>query len=111
MSASGAHGHQELRPPRVVALLRKAQEWRRQLDVGEVETQAEIARREGVTRARVTQVMGLLRLAPEIQQYVLSMMPSAHRPALTERVLRPIARIENPLDQVAQLEELVESVQ
>jgi hypothetical protein len=32
-------------------------EWQRQLDAGEVETRAAIARREGLTRARVTQVM------------------------------------------------------
>ena len=56
----------EPQTPRVAELLRKAIEWRRQLDTGEVRNQADIARREGVTRARVTQVPGLLRLAPEI---------------------------------------------
>lgn len=58
--------------PRVVELLRKAIEWRRQIDVGEVHTQAEIAHREGITRARVTQVIGLLRLAPEVLTHILS---------------------------------------
>ncbi len=42
------------RTPRVVELLRKAQEWRRQLDAGKVASQAEIARPEGITRGRVT---------------------------------------------------------
>jgi hypothetical protein len=56
----------EPKTPRVVELLRNAQEWQRQLDAGEVPSQAEIARREGLTRARITQVMGMLRLAPEI---------------------------------------------
>ena len=42
--------------PRVVEFLRKAIEWRRQLDAGEVRNQAEITRRGGITRPRVTNV-------------------------------------------------------
>jgi hypothetical protein len=76
--------------PRVAELLRKAIEWRRQLDTGEVRNQADIARREGVTRARVTQVLGLLRLAPEIQETILAMPKVSCRPAITERALRSI---------------------
>jgi len=54
--------------PRVVELLRKAIEWKALLESGEIATQADIACQEGITRARVTQVMGMLRLAPEIQE-------------------------------------------
>ena len=61
-----------------------------QLDTGEVRNQADIARREGVTRARVTQVLGLLRLAPEIQETILAMPKVSCRPAITERALRSI---------------------
>ncbi len=93
--------------PRVVELLRKAQEWRRQLDAGEVSTQAEIARREGITRARVTQVMGLLRLVPEIQANVLSLQDVSCRPAISERALRPITKLENVTDQKARFRELI----
>jgi hypothetical protein len=35
----------------------RAREWRRMLDAGEVANQAELARRVGVSRARVTQVL------------------------------------------------------
>lgn len=42
--------------PRVVELLRKAIELRRELDAGKVQNQAEIARREAICRARVTQI-------------------------------------------------------
>jgi len=55
------------RTPRVVELLRKAIEWQILLEFGEIVNKADIARQEGITRARVTQVMGVLRLAPEIQ--------------------------------------------
>lgn len=86
--------------PRVVELLRTAQEWRRQLDVGEVKNQAAIARREGLTRARVTQVMGLLRLAPEILERVLALPDMAQRPTITARSLRPIAQMGDRAGQV-----------
>lgn len=86
--------------PRVVELLRKAIEWQALLESGEASNQAAIARREGITRARVTQVMGLLRLAPEIQQHVLSLPDMVRRPAITERALRPIAQIDSPKEQL-----------
>jgi hypothetical protein len=78
--------------PRVVEFLRKAIEWRRQIDAGKVRNQADIARREGVTRARVTQILGLLRLAPEIQETILAMPKVSCRPAITERALRSIVQ-------------------
>ncbi len=89
------------RTPRVIELLRKALEWQTLLESGQLPNQAEIARREGITRARVTQVMGMLRLAPEIQQHILSMPDMARRPAISERALRPIVQIENPQQQMA----------
>lgn len=96
------------RTPRVVELLRKAQEWRRQLDAGGVRTQAEIARREGITRARVTQIMALIRLAPEIQDHVLSLSAMAHRSVITEKALRPIALHQNRITQIDLFRELVQ---
>lgn len=86
--------------PKVVKLLRTAQEWRRQLEAGEVENQTAIARREGITRARVTQVMSLVRLAPEIQEQILSIPDMVLRPAITERALRPIAQNPDPRRQI-----------
>jgi hypothetical protein len=82
------------RTPRVVELLRKAIEWQALLASGEAPNKSDIARREGITRARVTKVMGLFRLAPEIQQHILSMPDAVRRPAITERALRPIAQLE-----------------
>jgi len=90
----------EPRTPRVIELLRKAKEWRRQLDAGEAETQAEIARREGITRARVTQVMGLLRLAPEIRQSILTGPAEGGRRTITERKLRSLVPIDDTVEQV-----------
>jgi hypothetical protein len=92
--------------PRVVGLLRKAIEWRRQLDVGDVRNQAEIARRAGISRARVTQVMGLLHLAPEIQEHILAMPKVIHRPAITELVLRSLAQVDDQKQQLVKLQDL-----
>ena len=43
----------EPKTPRVVELLRKAIEWKALLESGQIATQADIACREGITRARV----------------------------------------------------------
>lgn len=95
------------RTPRVVELLRKALEWQALLESGEVRNQADIARREGISRARVSQVMGLLRLAPESRQHILSMPETIHRAAISERALRPIAQMEDAKDQVRRFQELI----
>jgi len=85
----------EPKTPRVVELLRKALEWQALLESGEVRNQTEIAQREGITRARVTQVMGLPRLAPEIREHILAMPNTCHRQTITERALRPIAHLDS----------------
>ena len=90
----------EPKTPRVVELLRKAIEWKALIESGKIATQAEIARQEGITRARVTQVMGMLRLAPEIQEHILSMPVMVPRPSVSERALRPIEPITDCRDQL-----------
>ena len=97
----------EPKTPRVVELLRKAIEWQALLESGEASNQAAIARREGITRARVTQVMGMLRLAPEIQKHILSLPDMVRRPAITERALRPIAQLPQHQDQLHAFQELL----
>jgi hypothetical protein len=61
---------------------------------GVVADQAEIARLGFVTRARVTQIMNLLNLAPEIQTALLKFpVVSAGRDGVTERDLRAITEL------------------
>lgn len=90
--------------PRVVELLRKANEWKALLESGEVASQAEIAHQEGVSRARVTQIMGMLRLAPEIQERILVTPDTIHKSLITERVLRPIGSITDCCDQIREVQ-------
>jgi hypothetical protein len=65
--------------PRVARLLALAHKFQDLLDRGEVESMAELARLGRVSRARITQIMNLLLLAPDIQEELLfgklSMLP------------------------------------
>jgi len=52
--------------------------------------QADVALRHGLTRARLTQLMNLLLLAPDIQEEVLALEFPAGREPITERTLRRV---------------------
>src|SRR5437588_7889859 len=54
---------------------------------GTIKDYAEAARCGRVTRARMTQIMKLLDLAPAIQEMILFLPPNSH---LNERNLRPV---------------------
>ncbi len=54
------------RIPRVACVLALAHHWRGLIRSGAVRDQADLARLVGVSRARVTQVMRLLDLAPDV---------------------------------------------
>lgn len=61
---------------------------------GEVADYADIARLGHVTRARVTQIMNLLCLAPDIQESILFLPRTKHgRDPVREHHVRPIAAI------------------
>ena len=62
--------------PRVSRLLALAHHIQELLDTGQVKDLAEVARRGRVTRARVTQIMNLLLLAPDIQEEILFLPPT-----------------------------------
>ena len=58
-------------------------------------------------RVAVTQVLGLLRLAAEIQEHILSMPEMVGRPVVSERALRPISQIENTREQADRFQKLL----
>lgn len=59
------------RVPRVARLMALAVRYEELIRTGAVAGHAELARRGGVTRARMTQVMNLVHLAPDVQEAVL----------------------------------------
>ena len=78
------------RVPRVARLLALAHRIDAMVRNGEFQDLAEAARAIGVTRARMTQIMNLLLLAPKIQEEILEMTVEAGRDLITERPLRSI---------------------
>lgn len=80
------------RPANVAALLALAHHVQRMIDAGKVADRAEVARRLHWTRARVSQVMDLLLLAPDIQEVVLFLDAGTR---VTERALRAVVRGED----------------
>ena len=58
-----------------------------------VETQAELAQLAKLTPARVTQIMNLLSLAPDIQEQIFFLPPVTEgQPSVTERHLRDVLK-------------------
>lgn len=77
------------RVPRVARLLALAHRIDGMIRVGEIEDLATAARLCGVTRARMTQIVNLLLLAPAIQEAILGLPPVTRgRDQITERNLR-----------------------
>ena len=82
------------RVPRVAKLMALAIRFDQLLRDGVVANQAELARLGHVSPSRLSQVMALLRLAPEIQEAILFLPPTNRgRDPITERDLRPIAAV------------------
>ena len=84
------------RLPRITKLMALAIRFDQLIWDGIVKDQAEIARLGFVTRARVTQIMNLLNLAPEIQVYLLELdSVSAGKDQITERQLRVVTEYDS----------------
>ena len=73
----------------------KAMVYKEMLEKGVVKNSAELARKEGLSRARVTQILNLFKLAPEIQNYLMTITDRKDLKILNERRLRIIAKITN----------------
>ncbi len=80
-----------VRPTRVAVQLALAHQIRKAIDSGEVADQGAVARQMGLTRARLTQLLGLTLLAPEIQERVLGLESVDGVEPLSERALREAA--------------------
>ena len=78
--------------------------------MGIAKNKAEIARIEGVSRARVTQILNLINLAPEIRNYLNFTADQNDLKILTERRLRKIANIKNHQLQLKRFRELLKQV-
>jgi hypothetical protein len=80
------------RIPRITRLMALAIKFQDMIDRGEVRDYADLARLGYVTRARITQIMNLLNLAPDIQEEILRLDELSIK-NVPERRIRLIARL------------------
>ena len=91
-AADGAAPPTDARVPRVARMLALAHHWRGLIRTGVIRDQAEVAALVGVSRARISQVMALTYLAPDIQEDVLDLTPATEgRDPIHHRDLTRIA--------------------
>jgi len=80
--------------PRISRLMALAIHMQELVDSGEVADYAELARLAHVSRPRITQIMNLLHLAPDIQEKLLFLpRTDGGRAPIREHMVRPIAAI------------------
>ena len=94
-TAASKHGQRRIRSPKpskpaplqrtphISRLMALAIRLEHLIETGQIANHAEIARTAGLTRARVTQILNLANLAPDIQQAVLEL---ADRPRESTRL-------------------------
>ena len=86
--------------PRLARLMALAIHFDELIRTGRVADYAELARLGHVTRARMTQIMNLLNLAPDIQEAILSFQPATvGREPIQERQVRKMAAMSSWIEQ------------
>ncbi len=81
------------RRPRIIDTLAQARHFQHIIDSGQVKNAAQVARDLSLTRARVSQVLSLLRLAPEILDYIDALKGDEGEMFLTAKKLLPLVRL------------------
>jgi hypothetical protein len=81
------------RPARLAQLLALAHHIEGLIQKGKVRDRADVARRLGLTRGRITQILDLTLLAPDIQEQILFAEAVDGREPYTERDARRVALI------------------
>ncbi len=79
------------RPAKVARMLALAHHLQRAIDRGDVPDAATVARRLGLTRARVSQLLDLCLLAPDLQREILALEAVDGAEPMAERALRGVA--------------------
>ncbi len=96
------------RPKREKSVVETARELMQTLDSGKAKSQAQLARKMGLTGARVSQLLSLLRLSPQIQNYLVKTRDENGR--ISERRLRPLLRISSRKEQVREFRRMLAGI-
>ena len=87
------------RPARVALMLALAHRFQRAIERGDYADRADLARQFGLTRARVTQLLNLTLLAPDIQEEVLRLEAVDGVQPTSERALREVVGVVDWVEQ------------
>lgn len=77
--------------PRISRLMALAIRFNELIRTGEASDMIELARRGHVTQPRMSQIMALNQLAPDIQEALLNLPATKGKPEIHEKRLRPLA--------------------
>jgi hypothetical protein len=93
--------------PNIIDLLKRAETYQNLLkEKNRVNSQAELAWKLGITKARLTQIMNLLKLAPEIRSYIKKLDDQELLHFFNEKRLRPIASIRDEKIQIIEFKKI-----
>ena len=90
----------------ITSLFHKAQNYEKKLKQGTVKTQAELAQKKGISQPTISRTLILLKLAPEIKEYLTNLTDQSLIKFFTETKLRRIATIKNHQTQMKKFEGL-----
>ncbi|MBC8434038.1 MAG: hypothetical protein H8D96_19180 [Desulfobacterales bacterium] len=71
-------------------IIHKAIKWETMLDDGAVESLSQIAKKEGLTRARITQIMNLLKLPSDLREFLVGLNDPKEIRKYSERKIRKV---------------------
>ena len=93
--------------PTIIDLINRAEIFQNTLQGNNrVHTQAALARKLGISKARLTQIMNLLKLAPEIKSYIKKLDDQELLHFFNEKRLRPIASIQDEKIQIIEFKKI-----
>ena len=98
------------KPARVAVMLALAHKIQEAIAEGKVRDQADVARRLGFTRARITHLLDLTLLAPDVQEHVLFLEAVDGAQPMSERGLRIVAHARTWREQRRRWSEALETM-
>jgi len=101
------HRNDKSSSPKIRILLEKAYHLQQRLKSEPELTRANLAHELNVSRPRITQILKLLDMAPEIQNFIHSLPQHNGHCRLSERQLRPIMQLDSYRQQVKEFNQLV----
>ncbi|OVE78149.1 hypothetical protein BVX98_01025 [bacterium F11] len=99
------------KPPRIQAYLKQATELRNRLDSTPQLTQTTLAREMGISRFELIHRLNLLKLAPEIREFLMRLPPTTRECPITKKKLGPLTSIKDYERQKVAFEGLINDCQ